>query len=174
MQVSWEELLSEQKYQLCSFDSIDFFCVFKSDCLSSSFSVWLPLLITWPHHLQDTSHNLQLPVSNIFYCFQDVISWYFALHLSLLWFYCSSAMICLQPGIIAWNVPRQIFILFQTYLCYLSQVLFVCTLSDIFLLDLNSVRKEEIFRKTNSPSFSPRKKFFMKHKAKLMGNDYLT
>lgn len=41
-------------------------------------------------------------------------------------------MICLQPGIIAWNAPQKIFNLFQTYLCDLDQVLFVCILSDIF------------------------------------------
>lgn len=77
-------------------------------------------------------------------------------------------MICLQPGIIAWNAPQKIFNLFQTYLCDLDQVLFVCILSDIF-------QGKKINIQENQFSFlQSKKKIFMKHKAKLMGNDYLT
>lgn len=83
-------------------------------------------------------------------------------------------MICLQPGIIAWNVPKQIFILFQTYLCYLNQILFVCILSDIFVPDLTSVRKKRNIQENQFSFLQSKKKIFMKHEAKLMGNDYLT
>lgn len=57
-----------------------------------------------------------------------------------------------------WNIPKEIFIQFQTYLCYWNQVLFVCILSDVILPDL-SFGKEEKFREPNSPSLPhPKKK----------------
>lgn len=85
-------------------------------------------------------------------------------------------MISLQPGVIMWNIPKEIFIQLQTYLCYWNQVLFVCILSDVILPDL-SFGKEEKFREPNSPPPFPtprRKKIFIKPKTKLMGNGYLS
>lgn len=76
----------------------------------------------------------------------------------------ASAVIFLQPGIIAWNVPKQIFIRLQTYLCYWDQVLFVCILSDIILPHLPFGIKKYSGKTILLPS-APRKNFFIKHKA---------
>lgn len=142
----WEELLSEQKYQLCFLNGIDYYaCIFKNGCVcpSSSFAVWWGF---FPFNVATSStwHLSYSPAACKHY------SLLFSKHNQLVFCLCiflccgymaASAAIFLQPGIIAWNVSKQIFIQLQTYLCYWNQVLFVCILSDIILPDLPFGRK---------------------------------
>lgn len=67
-----------------------------------------------------------------------------------------------------WNVPKEIFIQLQTYLCYWNQVVFVCILSDVILPDL-PFGKEEKIREPNSLLPPPRRKSLYKTQNKTNG-----
>lgn len=142
-------------------------CVFKSDYLSSSSSIWLPSLITWPHHLHVASHNLQLLLSNNFLLFSKcnlLVNCLASVFVVVLLQQCYG-LLPTRYNCLECSKANFLFYFRHTYVIWTRVYLFVLCL--IFFCQLWLLSgKEKYSGKPILLLLVQEKKFFMKHKAK--------